>query len=279
MTNYIGELLQHDSSHHLWAPLANIKWYLITTLDDYSRYLLYADLWERESSWVHILAAESVIMRFGRPLKYYTDRHSIFKFVEKRDGAHNKSRTPEEKAAVQWKMVLNDVGVDAINALSPQAKGKIERPYRWLQDRVVRTCLRDGVKNIEQAREVLKYETDQYNNVRVHSTTREIPAFRFKKAIHEKRSLFRKFEIKKPYQSIEDIFCLRTYRVVDSYRKISINNIQLSVTGTPTLERVELRIRPDFKTGMAMIKLWYRERTVGQHIVKISDLDIPSVQL
>jgi hypothetical protein len=45
-----------------------------------------------------------------------------------------------------------------IYALSPQAKGKIERPYQWLQDRIVRTCAREDIRTIEKAREVLKYE-------------------------------------------------------------------------------------------------------------------------
>jgi hypothetical protein len=49
-TNYVGELLQHDSSHHKWSPYSNSKWYLITTIDDYSRYMLYAKLVERETT-------------------------------------------------------------------------------------------------------------------------------------------------------------------------------------------------------------------------------------
>ena len=40
----------------------------------------------------------------------------------------------------QWQQVLRQLNVDVIYALSPQAKGKVERPYRWLQDRIVRTC-------------------------------------------------------------------------------------------------------------------------------------------
>jgi hypothetical protein len=44
LTNYAGELIQHDSSYHLWAPNAQEKWYLITSLDDYSRFILYAQL-------------------------------------------------------------------------------------------------------------------------------------------------------------------------------------------------------------------------------------------
>jgi hypothetical protein len=47
LTNFAGELIQHDSSFHLWAPDSSQKWYLITSLDDYSRALLYADFWLR----------------------------------------------------------------------------------------------------------------------------------------------------------------------------------------------------------------------------------------
>ena len=56
ITNYPGELIQHDSSHHQFAPHAASKWYLITSLDDYSRLILYACLVERETTWEHILA-------------------------------------------------------------------------------------------------------------------------------------------------------------------------------------------------------------------------------
>ena len=58
ITNYPGELIQYDSSHHQFAPYAASKWYLITSLDDYSRLILYALLVERESTWEHILALE-----------------------------------------------------------------------------------------------------------------------------------------------------------------------------------------------------------------------------
>ena len=85
LTNYAGELIQHDSSYHLWSPYAENKWYLITSVDDYSRYMLYAALSEKESSWAHILALESVFLTHGVPFKYYTDNHSIFRFVQGRD--------------------------------------------------------------------------------------------------------------------------------------------------------------------------------------------------
>jgi len=85
ITNYPGKLIQHDSSHHLFAPYAGSKWYLITSLDNYSRLILYAVLVERETTWEHILALKAVLLKYGFPLAYYVDSHSIFRFVQGRD--------------------------------------------------------------------------------------------------------------------------------------------------------------------------------------------------
>jgi len=50
LTNYVGELIQHDASTHKWSPYVEEKWQLITSLDDYSRNLLYAEFVDRETS-------------------------------------------------------------------------------------------------------------------------------------------------------------------------------------------------------------------------------------
>jgi len=113
----------------------------------------------------------------------------------------------EEQAVVQWKEVLKDLSIEVVYALSPAAKGKVERPYQWLQDHLVRTCVREGITSIDQARQVLYEELHQYNYKRVHSTTGEIPVLRYEKALEENRSLFRRFEIPRPYQTLDDIFC------------------------------------------------------------------------
>jgi len=64
LTRYAGELIQYDASHHLWAPASREKWYLITSLDDYSRFMLYAILLKTETSWAHILALQTVILQY-----------------------------------------------------------------------------------------------------------------------------------------------------------------------------------------------------------------------
>jgi len=127
ITNYAGELIQHDSSHHQWSPYIDTKWYGITSIDDYSRCILFGDLFEVENRWNHILALESLILSYGCPLKYYADQHSIFRFVAKRDSQWKKNVLQTDDVDPQWKQVLKDCGVGVTYALSPQAKGKIER--------------------------------------------------------------------------------------------------------------------------------------------------------
>lgn len=138
----------------------------------------------------------------------------------------------------------------------------------------MRTCAREGIKTIEGAREVLRYEMDRYNNYQVHSATLEIPALRFGKALNERKSLFREFIVPPPYESTKDIFCLRIDRTVNAYRKISINRLELKVSGVPIRERVQLRIIPDKESGLAEIRFWYNNKLVGVQKVKNGDLNL-----
>lgn len=273
LTNYVGELIQHDSSHHKFSPYADKKWYLITTLDDYSRLLLYAKLVEKETSWQHILALQDVFLIWGLPFSYYVDSHSIFRFVQGRDSMWRKHYLVTDEADTQWKMVIDECKVKAIYALSPQAKGKIERPYRWLQDRIVRTCAREGIEAIQEGREVLENEIKRYNYRQVHSTTGEIPILRFERAIKEKKSLFREFKIPSPYTSIKDIFCLRVKRIVDAYHKISLDKLTFKVHKAPLRKEVQLRITLDENTGLAEIRIWYKDILTDVYQVKNSDLN------
>lgn len=276
ITNFVGELIQHDSSHHLWAPDGKVKWYLITSLDDYSRALLYADFWLRETTWFHILAVESLCLKHGVPFAYYADQHRIFRYVKERDKNNPwyAYRKFTDDVDPQWKLVLKDCGVKPIYALSPQAKGKIERPYQWLQDHVARTCVRNNITSIAAARKILKYEVEQYNWKRVHSTTGEVPMFRLQRAVKEQKTLFRDFALKPPFQSVKDIFCLRVERTVDAYRKISLQGLELAVPGVPPRNKVELRLYPDLKTGMTEVRFWHEGRFTGSQRIKSADLPL-----
>lgn len=273
ITDNAGELVQHDSSFHKWSPYAKEKWCLITSIDDYSRYMLYAALLPKESSIAHIKAMEYTFLRYGLPLSFYVDSHSIFRFVRGRDELWYKHHLQTDEAVPQWKQVLLECNVKPIYALSPQAKGKVERPYGWLQDHIVRLCYRDGVKDIRCARAILNREVYQYNYRRIHSTTLEIPHTRFQRALQEKQSLFRPFTIKPPYQSTKDIFALRFDRTVDSYRKISISNLQFTVNA-PVGATLNLRIYPSESSGLTEVRCWHKNQITDIHRVKNNLINI-----
>jgi len=262
LTAAIGALIQHDASHHRWSPYARERWALITSLDDFSRKILYADLFEQETTWAHIKAAETLMVNYGIPLRYYVDSLRVFRFVQGRDSFWRKHVLQTDEADPQWRQVMRVLGVDATFALSPQAKGKIERPYRWLQDRVVRTCAIEKLTAIEDVRAVLKAELDRYNNHQVHSTTGEVPSIRFERARKEGNSLFRPFALPKPYTSTKDVFCLREKRTVNGYRKISLSNHEIVVPNVPLREEVEVHLTPDTSRGALEIRIWWNNRMV-----------------
>ena len=235
---------------------------MITSLDDFSRKILYADLFEQETTWAHIKAAETLMVNYGIPLRYYVDSLRVFRFVQGRDSFWRKHVLETDEADPQWRQVMNVLGVEAIFALSPQAKGKIERPYRWLQDRVVRTCAIEKLTTIEEVRAVLKEELDRYNNHQVHSTTGEVPSIRFEKARREGNSLFRPFALPKPYTSAKDVFCLREKRTVNGYRKISLSNHDIPVPYVPLRDEVEAHLIPDVARGALEVRIWHDNRMV-----------------
>ena len=262
VTTAIGALIQHDASHHKWSPYAGERWVLITSIDDFSRKLLYAGFLEQETTWAHIKAAESVMLAYGIPLRYYVDSLRVFRFVQQRDSVWRKHVLQTDEADPQWRQVMNCLGVGVSYALSAQAKGKVERPYRWLQDRIVRTCAIEQITAIDDARAVLKEELDRYNNHQVHSTTGEIPSIRFDKARKEGKSLFRPFALPHPYTSAKDVFCLRDTRRVNGYRKISLSNHDIPVPNVPLREEVEVHLVPDVARGALEVRIWWENRMV-----------------
>ena len=271
ITNSIGALIQHDASHHRWSTYAKEKWVLITSIDDFSRKLLYANLFEEETTWSHIQAAETLIHSYGIPLSYYVDSLRVFRFVQNRDSVWKKQVLKTDEVDPQWKQVMKVLGVNVTYALSPQAKGKIERPYRWLQDRIVRTCAREKLSRLEEVRGVLKEELERYNNHQVHSTTQEIPSIRFAKARKEGNSLFRPFVLPKLYTSDKDVFCLIEKRVVNGYRRISLANHEIVVPKVPLREEAELHLIPNLSNNSLEIRIWWENQMVQNEFFPLSE--------
>lgn len=262
LTAAIGALIQHDSSLHQWSPYTQEKWYLVTSIDDYSRKLLFADFFPKETTWAHMQATQAVLQRYGLPVRYYVDSLRVFRFVQGRDSFWRKHVLETDDVDTQWSRMMRLLGVKVVHALSPQAKGKVERPYRWLQDRIVRTCVYENLSSLEDIRSVLKAEVDRYNNHQIHSTTGEIPNIRFQKAKNEGNSLFRKFTLPKPYRSPKDVFCLRVTRMVNGYRRISLFKHEIEVPNVPLREDVDVHLVPDEIKHLMQIRIWWHSKMV-----------------
>lgn len=262
ITTAPGALLQHDASLHLWSPFAQEKWTLITTLDDFSRLLLYGEFVAAESTWAHIVAAREVMLRYGIPLNYYVDSLRVFRFIDHGVSVWRETHVKTDEVNPQWKQCVEGAGAKVIYALSPQAKGKVERPYRWLQDRIVRTCALEKLSRLEEVRPVLRNELARYNEHQVHSTTREIPRRRFQNALQAGSSFFRPFTFSAPFSHRDDVFCLRETRQTNGYRRISLWNQEIAVPKVNPFETVQIHIVPDIARHAVGLRLWHKNQLV-----------------
>jgi hypothetical protein len=208
---------------------------------------------------------------YGLPLQYYVDNLRVFRFIQGRDSVWHKQILGTDDVDPQWRQVMRLLGVDVTYALSPQAKGKIERPYRWLQDRIVRTCALERLTSLEDVRSVLKQEVQRYNFHQVHSTTGEIPSLRFENAKRSGNSLFRLFSLPQPYTSAKDIFCLRETRTVNGYSRITIFNHQIDLPPVPAHEEVELHLIPDPAKQVLEVRIWWNQKMVHSTHLPLAD--------
>jgi len=144
--------------------------------------------------------------------------------VKDRDGKrpHHEYTKFTDDVDPQWKAVVKRCGSDVTYALSPQAKGKIERPYRWIQDRLVRIAVKENLTTLEDMRTALRSLVDMYNTRWVHSTTKEIPIVRFENALNGNYSLCK--PLPKGIDT-RDLFCLVFKRATDGYRSLSFDGI------------------------------------------------------
>jgi hypothetical protein len=235
-----GILWQHDASIHPWSPFME-KFYLILTIDDHCRYIVGAQFFLEESSMNHIYVMEEAILCFGIPLGYYIDRHSIFTGHD-RGGVSNSPSKPKEEFEVQFVSVCESLKIKPIYARSPQAKGKVERIFRYLQDRICRRSAKIRATTLEEMNGILQQEVEYYNHHRVHDTTKEIPSLRMNRSIEKGTCMARKWEKDKNYH---DIFCLRFTRITNKLQQISYEGEKITIPNTVAEQKVIVKVRTD----------------------------------
>jgi hypothetical protein len=143
-----GELIQIDGCHHRWFEDRGPACALLVYVDDATGAITEMRFAQSEATFDYFEVTRSYLHRFGKPMPFYSDRHSIFR-VNARDKARG------GYGISQFGRALADLNIDIICANSPQAKGRVERSHSTLQDRLVKELRLAGVCDMEQGQPVL----------------------------------------------------------------------------------------------------------------------------
>jgi transposase len=148
-----GLLLQLDGSRHDWLEGRGPRLTLVGAVDDATGIVTAATFREQEDAAGYLLVLRETVRRHGVPVAVYRDRHSIFE-------TSDRTLTLEEQLAdvrtpTQFGRALAELGVGSIAAHSPQAKGRVERVWGTLQDRLVTELRLAGAADRAAAERVL----------------------------------------------------------------------------------------------------------------------------
>lgn len=149
-----GELVQWDTSEHHWLEERGPKLYLIAMIDDATSELT-ARFAAHDSTEENMRLLKQYLEQHGRPVEFYTDKASLFQINRP---LHYNKHLPESPAKTQIGRALEELGIGWIAAHSPQAKGRVERCFGTLQDRLVKALRRANARSLEQANEYLSRE-------------------------------------------------------------------------------------------------------------------------
>jgi hypothetical protein len=138
-----GELIQIDGSPHDWFEGRGPRCTLIVFIDDATGRLTALRFAPAETTRAYLEALKAQIVEHGLPLALYSDRHGIFR-VNAKEAAGGDGKT-------EFGRVAERLGIELINAQTPQAKGRVERANQTLQDRLVKEMRLDAISDIEAA--------------------------------------------------------------------------------------------------------------------------------
>jgi transposase len=155
----VGELVQWDTSEHAWLEDRGPKLYLISMIDDASS-RIHARFVRSDSTEENMRLLWKYVERYGRPVRYYTDKASLFQTAPKiaRDSKALPRDERDPLPPTQIGRALGELDIVWIGAHSPQAKGRVERSFQTAQDRLVKGLRVAGAKTLEQANAYLETE-------------------------------------------------------------------------------------------------------------------------
>jgi transposase len=209
-----GMLVQIDGSRHAWLGDRGPWLCLIAAIDDATGKLAAAVFREEEDAAGYFLLLQHLLEQHGRPLALYHDRHGIFAQTRKATEAD----TLEEQLAgkqdpTQFGRLVEELEITSIAARSPQAKGRVERLFGTLQERLVVQLRLAEASTVAQANQVLMSYLPRFNAQFAVPPTQEGSAYR---------------PLQETLQA-EDLFCFKYARTVAADNTISFATQRLQL--------------------------------------------------
>jgi transposase len=209
-----GMLLQTDGSRHDWLEGRGAWLTLIAYIDDATNEVLGASFRDEEDAAGYFWGLREICLRRGIPAAIYADQHTIFQSPTKTTIEQELIGEPPRS---QFGRLLDELGIELIAARSPQAKGRIERLWETLQDRLVKALRKAGAGNRAEANQVLASFLPKFNQ---HFTVE--PA--------QSRTAYVPWP--KEYRT-RDFFCFKHTRTVTNDNTIPFNGHRLQIPPGP----------------------------------------------
>ena len=185
-----GELIQIDGSDHRWFEGRAASCTLLVFIDDATSTLMELLFVPSESTFSYFSALESYLLKHGRPVAFYSDKHTVFRVAKP---------NPNMNGMTQFGRALAQLNIEILCANSSQAKGRVERANRTLQDRLVKELRLAGISSMEEGNAFLPGFMERNNA-------------RFAKGPAKPDNLHRALNIEP--DRLSEIFCLRDQRYV-----------------------------------------------------------------
>jgi transposase len=216
-----GEMLQLDGSHHDWLEGRGPKLVLMAYIDDATSNV-FARFYDYEGTVPALDSFKRYVKRYGCPQSVYADRHSTYKSTAK---PSIEDELNGQKPQSQFERALAELGVKVIHAYSPQAKGRVERLFGTLQDRLVKEMRLKGVRSKEEANVFLETYLPRYNE-------------RFSVSAASRVDLHCATE---KARELDQALCLKAKRVLRNDLTISYEKKVYQLLERPLGKRVEVR--------------------------------------
>jgi hypothetical protein len=151
----VGELVQVDGCEHWWFEDRGPQCTLLVFIDDATSRLMQLQFVESESTFAYFHAARAYLEAWGKPVAFYSDKHGVFRV--------NHPGALGGDGMTQFGRALHALNIDIICAHSSQAKGRVERAHKTLQDRLVKELRLAGAATLAAGNALLPAFTADYN--------------------------------------------------------------------------------------------------------------------